>query len=127
MQYSNDSVHSVAEVTNDLSKCCMKDVERSHTDKTSSIPVTRPPIQVPQNIQGANCLAASLFHVSILQLFTSMHNVSIAFKTSFSLSYMLARAFSAQFKFSKFGNLYQFTRQMSVVRSEPFHIFLQKW
>ncbi|KAK1387689.1 hypothetical protein POM88_015867 [Heracleum sosnowskyi] len=52
MQYSNDSVHSVAEVTSDLSKCCIKDGERSHTDKTSNIPVTRPPIQVPQNIQA---------------------------------------------------------------------------
>lgn len=59
MQYSNDSVHSVAEVTSDLSKCGIKDGERSHTDKTSNIPVTRPPIQVPQNIQGVNCLTAS--------------------------------------------------------------------
>lgn len=52
MQYSNDSMHSVAEVTSDLSKCYIKDGERSHTDKSSSIPVTRPPIQVPQNIQA---------------------------------------------------------------------------
>lgn len=66
MQYSNDSAHNVAEVTSDLSKCCIKDGERSHTDKTSSIPVTRPPIQVPQSIQGVNCLSASLFHVGIL-------------------------------------------------------------
>ena len=58
MLYSNDTAHGVAEVTNDLTKCCIKDGERSHTDKTPGIPVTRPPIQVPQNIQGFNCLIA---------------------------------------------------------------------
>ncbi|KAL1832505.1 hypothetical protein ACET3Z_002156 [Daucus carota] len=54
--YANESAHSVAEVTNDLAECSIKDTERSHTntEKTPSIPLTRPPIQVPRYVQGTS-------------------------------------------------------------------------
>ncbi|KAL5541701.1 hypothetical protein UlMin_009411 [Ulmus minor] len=50
--YSDDSVHSAAEVANDLSKCSIKEVEKPQIDRNSGIPMTRLPIQVPQTIQG---------------------------------------------------------------------------
>lgn len=46
--YPNDSVQNTADVTNDLSKCSIKEAEKPHVDKTSGIPMTRLPIQVPQ-------------------------------------------------------------------------------
>lgn len=54
MLYSdNNSMQSTAEVTNDLSKCCIKEVERPQADRSSAIASTRFPSQAPQNIQGA--------------------------------------------------------------------------
>ncbi|XP_024025902.1 mitogen-activated protein kinase 15 [Morus notabilis] len=48
----NNSVQTSAEVTDDLSKCCIKEVEKPQVDRSCGIPMTRLPIQVPQNIQG---------------------------------------------------------------------------
>ncbi|XP_028058796.1 mitogen-activated protein kinase 15-like isoform X1 [Camellia sinensis] len=46
--YSSDnSMQSSAEVTNDLTKCCIKEVEKPHVDRISGIPKTRLPLQVP--------------------------------------------------------------------------------
>ncbi|GMY27555.1 mitogen-activated protein kinase 15 [Fagus crenata] len=50
--YSDNSVQSSAEVADDLSKCCIKEVEKPHMDRNCGIPVTRLPLQVPQSIQG---------------------------------------------------------------------------
>ncbi|XP_027339708.1 mitogen-activated protein kinase 16-like isoform X3 [Abrus precatorius] len=50
--YSDNSVQSTAEVADDLSKCCLKEVEKPPIDRSSAIPMTRLPLQAPQNIQG---------------------------------------------------------------------------
>ncbi|KAL7210294.1 hypothetical protein ACSBR1_031790 [Camellia fascicularis] len=52
--YSSDnSIQSSAEVTNDLTKCCIKEVEKPHVDRISGIPKTRLPLQVPPTVAGA--------------------------------------------------------------------------
>ncbi|XP_038705501.1 mitogen-activated protein kinase 15-like [Tripterygium wilfordii] len=50
--YSDNSVHNSAEVMNDLSKCCIKEKEKPRMDRSSGIPTTRLPLQVPQSIQA---------------------------------------------------------------------------
>ncbi|KAG6764827.1 hypothetical protein POTOM_032315 [Populus tomentosa] len=51
--YSDNTIQNSAEVTNDLSKCSIKEIERPHVDRSSGVPMTRLPLQVPQSIQGA--------------------------------------------------------------------------
>uniref|UniRef100_A0A5B7A744 mitogen-activated protein kinase n=1 Tax=Davidia involucrata TaxID=16924 RepID=A0A5B7A744_DAVIN len=50
--YSDNATQNSAEITNDLSKCCIKEVEKPHMDRTSGIPMTRLPLQAPQSIQA---------------------------------------------------------------------------
>ena len=42
----------MAGVAEDLSKCSIKEVEKPAIDRNGGIPVTRPPLQAPPNIQG---------------------------------------------------------------------------
>ncbi|KAK7292364.1 hypothetical protein RIF29_08142 [Crotalaria pallida] len=49
--YSDNSRQNTAEVADDLSKCCIKEVEKPAIER-AGIPMTRLPSQVPQNIQG---------------------------------------------------------------------------
>ncbi|KAF2311066.1 hypothetical protein GH714_019337 [Hevea brasiliensis] len=51
--YSDNTVQNSVEVTNDLSKCSIKDIEKPHMDRSGGIPMTRLPLQVPESIQGA--------------------------------------------------------------------------
>lgn len=53
--YSDKTVQKSAEVTDDLSKCSIKEVEKPVVDRTSGIPMTRLPLQVPQSTQGKYC------------------------------------------------------------------------
>ncbi|XP_060217728.1 mitogen-activated protein kinase 15 isoform X2 [Lycium barbarum] len=50
--YSDNSVQNPVEVANDLSKCSIKEGEKPLADRSSMIPMTRLPLQVPQNVQG---------------------------------------------------------------------------
>ncbi|XP_027116175.2 mitogen-activated protein kinase 15 isoform X1 [Coffea eugenioides] len=50
--YSDNSTQNAAEVANDLSKFCIKEVEKSNTDRISGIPMSRLPLQVPPSIQA---------------------------------------------------------------------------
>ncbi|KAK2394047.1 Mitogen-activated protein kinase 16 [Trifolium repens] len=51
--YSDNTMHNTAEVADDLSKCCIKEVEQQPVDRSSAIlPMTRLPLQAPQNMQG---------------------------------------------------------------------------
>ncbi|KAL8486319.1 hypothetical protein ACS0TY_022650 [Phlomoides rotata] len=50
--YSNDLNQSSGNVANDLSKCSVKEVGKPPVGQSSTIPMTRLPVQVPQNIQG---------------------------------------------------------------------------
>lgn len=50
--YSDNSLHNSAEVADDLSKCCIKEVEKPHMDRSCGIPMARLPLQVPQSTQG---------------------------------------------------------------------------
>lgn len=53
MLYSDDSRQNMAEVaTDDLSKCCIKEVEKPVIDRSGGVPMNRLPLQAPQNIQG---------------------------------------------------------------------------
>lgn len=53
MLYSDNTMQNTAEVAEDLSKCCIKEVEKLPVDRSSAIlPMTRLPLQTPQNIQG---------------------------------------------------------------------------
>ncbi|KAK4379911.1 hypothetical protein RND71_001773 [Anisodus tanguticus] len=51
--YSDNSVQNPVEVAIDLSKCSIKEGEKPHVDRSSMIPMTRLPLQVPQNVQGS--------------------------------------------------------------------------
>ncbi|GFZ21879.1 mitogen-activated protein kinase 16 [Actinidia rufa] len=50
--YSDNSVRNSAEVTSALSKCSIKEVEKTHVDRTSGFPMASMPLQVPPSIQG---------------------------------------------------------------------------
>ncbi|CAN1310542.1 Mitogen-activated protein kinase 16 [Linum perenne] len=50
--YSDNRVQSSAQVTNDLAKCSIKDIEKPQMDRSGGVPMTRLPIQVPQSIQA---------------------------------------------------------------------------
>lgn len=52
--YSDNSVQNSVEVADDLSKCSIKETEKSHMERSCGIPMTRLPLQVPQSIQGLN-------------------------------------------------------------------------
>ncbi|XP_022722803.1 mitogen-activated protein kinase 15-like isoform X2 [Durio zibethinus] len=51
--YSDNSVQNSTDLTNNLSKCCIKESEERQTERSCWIPMTRLPLQVPQSIQGA--------------------------------------------------------------------------
>ncbi|KAM1191955.1 hypothetical protein EV1_012461 [Malus domestica] len=53
VSYSDNQVQHSTDVTDDLSRCCIKEVEKPQTDRSSGIATTRLPIQVPHTIQGA--------------------------------------------------------------------------
>jgi serine/threonine protein kinase len=51
--YSDDSRQNMAEVAaDDLSKCCIKEVEKPVIDRNGGVAMNRMPLQAPQNIQG---------------------------------------------------------------------------
>lgn len=50
--YSDNSVQNSVEVADDLSKCSIKETEKSHMERSCGIPMTRLPLQVPQSIQA---------------------------------------------------------------------------
>ncbi|KAI5572649.1 hypothetical protein BDE02_10G026500 [Populus trichocarpa] len=50
--YSDNTIQKSAEVTNDLSKCSIKEIEKPHVDRSDGMPMTRLPLQVPQSIQA---------------------------------------------------------------------------
>ncbi|KAI3469499.1 hypothetical protein Pfo_026162 [Paulownia fortunei] len=50
--YSDNTNLSSADVANDFSKCSIKEVEKPQVDRSSVLPMTRFPVQVPQNIQA---------------------------------------------------------------------------
>ncbi|KAJ7980137.1 Mitogen-activated protein kinase [Quillaja saponaria] len=50
--YSDKSIQNLAEVTDNLSKCGIKGIEKPPVDRRCGIPITRLPLQVPQNIKG---------------------------------------------------------------------------
>ncbi|XP_027919222.1 mitogen-activated protein kinase 15-like isoform X1 [Vigna unguiculata] len=50
--YSDNEKQNMAVVADDLSKCRIREVEKPAIDKNGGIPMTRLPLQAPQNIQG---------------------------------------------------------------------------
>ncbi|XP_061976077.1 mitogen-activated protein kinase 15-like isoform X2 [Populus nigra] len=60
--YSDNTIQNSAEVTNDLSKCSIKEIERPHVDRSDGMPMTRLPLQVPQSIQGYCCCDLHLLY-----------------------------------------------------------------
>ncbi|KAF9673319.1 hypothetical protein SADUNF_Sadunf10G0011700 [Salix dunnii] len=50
--YSDSTIQNSAEVTNDLSRCSIKEIEKPHVDRSGRVPMTRLPLQVPQSIQA---------------------------------------------------------------------------
>lgn len=64
--YSDKTVQNSAAVTDDLSKCSIKEVEKPPMDRTSGIPMARLPIQVPQGMQGKNYFILILGFYSII-------------------------------------------------------------
>ncbi|XP_039001939.1 mitogen-activated protein kinase 16-like isoform X2 [Hibiscus syriacus] len=51
--YSDNSVQNSTDVTDNLSKCSIKETEKPHAERSFAIPMSRLPLQVPQSIQGA--------------------------------------------------------------------------
>ncbi|KAH6833033.1 mitogen-activated protein kinase 16 [Perilla frutescens var. hirtella] len=50
--YSGNLNSSPADIANDLSKCSIEEVEKPHINRSRAIPMTRLPLQVPENIQA---------------------------------------------------------------------------
>ncbi|XWS35073.1 hypothetical protein CRYUN_Cryun21dG0094800 [Craigia yunnanensis] len=50
--YSDNSVQNSTNVTDNLSKCSIKETEKPQTERSSGIPMTRLPLHVPQSIQA---------------------------------------------------------------------------
>ncbi|OVA20083.1 Protein kinase domain [Macleaya cordata] len=50
--YSDNKTQNSAEVTDDFSKCCIKEVEKPQVDRSYGISMTGVPLQVPQRAQG---------------------------------------------------------------------------
>ncbi|XP_007034573.2 PREDICTED: mitogen-activated protein kinase 15 isoform X2 [Theobroma cacao] len=50
--YSDNSVQNSTDVTDNLSKCSIKETEKPHTERSCGIPMSRLPLQVPQSIQA---------------------------------------------------------------------------
>ncbi|XP_020099799.1 mitogen-activated protein kinase 15-like isoform X1 [Ananas comosus] len=50
--YSDDMVHNSTDITEDLSKCLIKEAENVQPE-ADPVPMTRVPIQVPQRVQGS--------------------------------------------------------------------------
>ncbi|XP_022761951.1 mitogen-activated protein kinase 16-like isoform X4 [Durio zibethinus] len=50
--YSDNSLQNSTDVTDNLSKCSIKETERPPTERSCGIPMSRLPLQVPQSIQG---------------------------------------------------------------------------
>ena len=48
----SDPVQNSTEVTEDMSKCSIKEAEKSHVERNSGIPMARLPLQVSQSMQG---------------------------------------------------------------------------
>lgn len=63
-----------AEIANDLSKCSIKEVEKTHIDRTSGVPMSRLPLQVSPSIQGMFPFIVSSGH---LFLGFEIHNTHI--------------------------------------------------
>ncbi|KAJ4956514.1 hypothetical protein NE237_013297 [Protea cynaroides] len=51
--YSDSTALQSAEVTDDLARCSMKEIEKPLSDRSCGVSMTRVPSQVPQRIQGA--------------------------------------------------------------------------
>ncbi|KAL5097287.1 hypothetical protein RYX36_001614 [Vicia faba] len=69
--YSDNTMQNTAEVAEDLSKCCIKEVEKPPVDRSSAIlPMTRLPLQTPQNIQGL------ITNLSMYKLAVKCHNTN---------------------------------------------------
>ncbi|XP_022761948.1 mitogen-activated protein kinase 15-like isoform X1 [Durio zibethinus] len=50
--YSDNSLQNSTDVTDNLSKCSIKETERPPTERSCGIPMSRLPLQVPQSIQA---------------------------------------------------------------------------
>ncbi|XP_042516275.1 mitogen-activated protein kinase 15-like [Macadamia integrifolia] len=50
--YSDSTAHQSADVTDDLSRCSIKEIEKQQPDRGCGEPMARVPLQVPQRIQG---------------------------------------------------------------------------
>ncbi|KAJ6981069.1 hypothetical protein NC653_024454 [Populus alba x Populus x berolinensis] len=76
--YSDNTIQNSAEVTNDLSKCSIKEIEKPRVDRSDGVPMTRLPLQVPQSIQVHTAFRKSTrFCIHNLQI----HNSGIAVVT----------------------------------------------
>lgn len=51
--YSDNLVQNSAVVTDELSKCCIKEIEKPHMDRSSGFPMTRLPLQISHSVQGS--------------------------------------------------------------------------
>ncbi|XP_059632579.1 mitogen-activated protein kinase 15 isoform X1 [Cornus florida] len=65
--YSDKSTQKSAEITNDLSKCSIKEAEKPHMDRSCGIPMTRPPLQVPPTIQAGGAARPGKVVSSVLR------------------------------------------------------------
>ncbi|KAJ4968261.1 hypothetical protein NE237_014962 [Protea cynaroides] len=53
VQYSDSTAHQSAEVTDDLSRCSIKEFEKQQPDRICAVPMKRVPPQVPKIMQAA--------------------------------------------------------------------------
>lgn len=75
MLYSDNEKQNMAVVADDLSKCRIREVEKPAIDKNGGIPMTRLPLQAPQNIQGVMTNCSMYFTFSFPSFFPGLSYV----------------------------------------------------
>jgi hypothetical protein len=81
----------MAEVAaDDLSKCCIKEVEKPVIDRTSGVAMNRMPLQAPQNIQGV-MTNRSMYSATPLFLFSAFFLIA---SHMYNRNYLLRVLFS---------------------------------
>lgn len=86
----SDSVQGSNEVSDDMAKCSIKETDKSHTERNSTIPMTRLPLQVPQSgaarpgkvissvLRSYNCGAAAAATTEAVEQRRTVRNPAIA-------------------------------------------------
>ncbi|KAF8392487.1 hypothetical protein HHK36_022829 [Tetracentron sinense] len=95
--YSDNTAQNSVEVTDGISKCCIKEMEKPPTGRSSGIPMTRLPLQVPQRVLGEVKFLASDCHYVLLMWLINRHFLNLCFFHFPPFSRRLCCSFTSDF------------------------------